>query len=49
MGWLTCLAEVDEAVKGGKDPLGGRSMNGHVGEQLEASIKKEADFLESAV
>ncbi|MCJ1278263.1 hypothetical protein MMC21_006078 [Puttea exsequens] len=41
--------EVDEAVKGGKDPLGGRSMNGHVGEQLEASIKKEADFLESAV
>ena len=49
-GWsLLFLAEVDEAVEKAKDPTGGRGLNGHITERLEASCTSEREILEAAV
>lgn len=42
------MAEVDEAVKK-KDPTGGRGLNGHIGEKLEAKNEPRQEVLEAAV
>ena len=41
--------EVDEAVRRGKDPMGGRGEGGCIGEMLVGKGGKEGEVLESAV
>ena len=41
--------EVDEAVRRGKDPMGGRGEGGCIAEMLVGGGGKEGEVLESAV
>lgn len=41
--------EVDEAVRRGKDPMGGRGEEGCIGSMLVGEGRKEGEVLESAV